>query len=196
MPRDMCGVVLGTIRRVEEGSFRHAIVLGALPDGHSVSSKEMTHAFPLYVPTKAGKSQENFPSLSELSIDERYDQTTVVRKKFSATFIRSCMRRRIVPIRGDSCGLSFRACLSPRTLTSSKSSRASAGLWSKRIFSELFRAAILPPTTVRATTRSSSSGIRRRTSRSPSITTQTLQANPASRLGLPHRRLSGARQIP
>ena len=70
---DMCGVVLGTIRRVEEGSFRHAIVLGALPDGHSVSSKEMTHAFPLYVPTKAGKSQENFSQPFRAFLDERYD---------------------------------------------------------------------------------------------------------------------------
>ena len=46
---DLSGIALGTVRRVEEGNFRHAFVFGFLPDGHSVSSKETTHAFPLYV---------------------------------------------------------------------------------------------------------------------------------------------------
>lgn len=46
---DASGVGLGTVRRVEEGEFRHAFAYSLLPDGHSVSSKETTHVFPLYV---------------------------------------------------------------------------------------------------------------------------------------------------
>ena len=47
---DVSDIALGTIRRVEEGDFRHAFVCSRLLDGHSVSSKETTHAFPLFLP--------------------------------------------------------------------------------------------------------------------------------------------------
>jgi hypothetical protein len=62
---DASGLALGTIRRVEEGEFRHAFAYSLLPDGHSVSSKEITHVFPLYIlpkQTKAAKKAriENF----------------------------------------------------------------------------------------------------------------------------------------
>ena len=41
-------IALSTVKRVEEGEFRHALICSNLPDGHSVSSKETTHVFPLY----------------------------------------------------------------------------------------------------------------------------------------------------
>ncbi|MGA8499247.1 MAG: type ISP restriction/modification enzyme, partial [Xanthobacteraceae bacterium] len=76
---DLSGIALGTIRRVEEGDFRHACVYALLPDGHSVSSKETTHVFPLFVPQKVsgvapGKNRiENIASDFRAFIDIRYD---------------------------------------------------------------------------------------------------------------------------
>jgi predicted helicase len=76
---DASGVALGTVRRVEEGEFRHAHVFEFLPDGHSVSSKEMTHAFPLYKSDasekKGGDSSrnENISERFRAALDARYD---------------------------------------------------------------------------------------------------------------------------
>jgi predicted helicase len=76
---ELSGIALGTIRRVEEGEFRHALVYALLPDGHSVSSKETTHVFPLFLPKKLsgvgpGKGRiENITSGFRDFIDSRYD---------------------------------------------------------------------------------------------------------------------------
>ena len=76
---ELSGVALGTIRRVEEGDFRHAFVYALLPDGHSVSSKETTHVFPLFVPQKEpggapSKNRiENIASDFRTFINSRYE---------------------------------------------------------------------------------------------------------------------------
>src|SRR5262249_28778185 len=60
---EVSGIALGTTRRVEEGPFRHACVYALLPDGHSVSSKETTHVFPLFVPKNtSGAAFQSHPS--------------------------------------------------------------------------------------------------------------------------------------
>jgi predicted helicase len=73
---ELSGIAIGTIRRVEEGEFRHACVYSLLPDGHSVSSKEMTHVFPLFIP-QTGSSKGRVENLSagfRDFIDTTYDQ--------------------------------------------------------------------------------------------------------------------------
>jgi predicted helicase len=76
---DLSGIALGTTRRVEEGDFRHACVYSLLPDGHSVSSKETTHVFPLFLPQKgsgAGSTNrpaENFSASFRAFVDARYE---------------------------------------------------------------------------------------------------------------------------
>jgi hypothetical protein len=77
---DVSGLALGTTRRVEEGEFRHSFIYSRLPDGHSVSSKETTHVFPLYlkVTSSGGVSRdrriENFSSSFRTFIDSRYER--------------------------------------------------------------------------------------------------------------------------
>lgn len=63
---------------MEEGQFRHALVYALLPDGHSVSSKETTHVFPLYVPAKksggsGSQRAENISREFRTFIDSRYE---------------------------------------------------------------------------------------------------------------------------
>ncbi|MDP2619326.1 MAG: type ISP restriction/modification enzyme [Hyphomicrobiales bacterium] len=76
---DVSGIALGTVRRVEEGEFRHVLAFSSLPDGHSVSSKETTHVFPLFVPT-GNKSKsvevaktENLSPDFRVFLDARYE---------------------------------------------------------------------------------------------------------------------------
>jgi hypothetical protein len=76
---DVSGIALGTVRRVEEGDFRHAFVYSLLPDGHSVSPKETTHVFSLFLPQKnpAGTTSkqriENLSADFRVFLDARYD---------------------------------------------------------------------------------------------------------------------------
>jgi predicted helicase len=75
---DISRIALGTIRRVEEGEFRHAFAYSLLADGHSVSSKETTHVFPLFIlqkqPGSARMSRvENISSSFRDFIESRYD---------------------------------------------------------------------------------------------------------------------------
>ncbi len=70
-------LALGIVKRVEEGEFRHAFVCSCLPDGHSVSSKETTHAFPLYWPNKNNKEEahpatENFTTEFRNYLESQY----------------------------------------------------------------------------------------------------------------------------
>ncbi|MDE0176845.1 MAG: N-6 DNA methylase [Defluviicoccus sp.] len=55
-------LILGTVKRVEEGEFQHALVYSTVPDGHSVSSKETTHAFPLYWPAPSTSNGTESPA--------------------------------------------------------------------------------------------------------------------------------------
>ena len=71
-------LALTTVKRVEEGEFRHALICSNLPDGHSVSSKETTHAFPLYWSHKAPKDtdeqgDENLSAEFRSFLDDKYD---------------------------------------------------------------------------------------------------------------------------
>ena len=71
-----CPLALGTVKRVEEGEFRHALVCSNLPDGHCVSSKETTHIFPLYRPddnSTEGKVVENFTADFRMDLDAHYN---------------------------------------------------------------------------------------------------------------------------
>lgn len=68
---DLSGIALGTVRRVEEGEFRHACVYSLLPDGHSVSSKETTHVFTLFVPQKGSGATSRKLRAENLSLDFR-----------------------------------------------------------------------------------------------------------------------------
>lgn len=72
-------LALGIVKRVEEGQFRHAIVYSCLPDGHSVSSKETTHTFPLYWPEpnpkqETGQHAENLTKKFRNYLESRYNQ--------------------------------------------------------------------------------------------------------------------------
>jgi predicted helicase len=65
-------LALGTTRRVEEGDFRHAFVFANLPDGHSVSSKETTHVFPLYLKGVFGEKTDNWKPEFKKFIKTKY----------------------------------------------------------------------------------------------------------------------------
>ncbi|WP_158817937.1 type ISP restriction/modification enzyme [Methylocapsa sp. S129] len=76
---DVSGVALGTTRRVEEGDFQHAFAYSHLPDGHSVSSKEMTHVFPLFLNQASFGNASSDSRIENIAldfrafIDSRYD---------------------------------------------------------------------------------------------------------------------------
>jgi predicted helicase len=72
---DVSGIALGTTRRVEEGEFRHSFIYSHLPDGHSVSSKETTHVFPLFLKTNSSNNNrsENLTSNFRAFIDSHYE---------------------------------------------------------------------------------------------------------------------------
>jgi hypothetical protein len=65
-------LALGTTRRVEEGDFRHAFAFSKLPDGHSVSSKETTHVFPLYMKGVFGEKTDNWKPEFKKFIKQKY----------------------------------------------------------------------------------------------------------------------------
>lgn len=65
-------VALGTTRRVEAGNFRHAFAFSLLADGHSVSSKETTHVFPLFLKGPFGDSVDNLRPDFKRFLKERY----------------------------------------------------------------------------------------------------------------------------
>jgi type I restriction-modification system DNA methylase subunit len=68
---EVSGLALGTIRRVEQGNFQHACVYSLLPDGHSVSSKETTHVFPLFIPQKNSNLRPGNARIENISSDFR-----------------------------------------------------------------------------------------------------------------------------
>jgi hypothetical protein len=72
---DVSGIALGTTRRVEEGEFRHSFIYSQLPDGHSVSSKETTHVFPLFLKANSSNNNrsENLTSDFRAFIDSHYE---------------------------------------------------------------------------------------------------------------------------
>jgi predicted helicase len=69
---DTGGLALGVTRRVEEGDYRHAFVFEVLPDGHSVSSKETTHVFPLTLKGAFGEATDNWKPEFQTFMKEKY----------------------------------------------------------------------------------------------------------------------------
>jgi len=69
---ELAGLLLGATRRVEEGDYRHAFVFSLLADGHAVSSKEMTHVFPLRLKGAFGESTDNWKPEFKKFIKKKY----------------------------------------------------------------------------------------------------------------------------
>lgn len=76
-------LALGTVKRVEEGEYCHALVYSNLPDGHSVSAKETTHTFPLYLPDKQNSNSDRLRS-ENFAVDFRSDLNSLYDHHFTA----------------------------------------------------------------------------------------------------------------
>ncbi len=116
-------------------------------------------------------------------------------KKSSATFTPCCTRRSIARATPNSCASIFRACPFPSRRTISNGFQSSAGHWCRRICCASCRAGTWHvPRQGR-----SRGGSRALFPQEQAVwinKTQFFKPVTAGRVGLPHRRLSGARQVP